>query len=57
MNEIRAFNTFKEALFYVKSGKTISGLMYTAHQQILTELWNVFIAELVAMDSTEKFKT
>lgn len=56
MNEIRAFDTFKEALSR-KEGKAVSGLLYTAHQQILIELWNVFIAELVATDSTEKFKT
>lgn len=43
--------------FHVKSGKAVSSLLYTAHQQILIELWNVFIAELVATDSTEKFKT
>lgn len=60
MNEVRTYTYFKrknKTLFYVKSEKTRISLKYTACQQILIELWIVFVAVLVAIDSTEKFKT
>lgn len=61
MSEIRTYTHFKKKknkpLLYVKGEKTRSGLTYTACQQILIELWIVFVAVLVAIDSTEKFKT
>lgn len=43
--------------FHVKSGKPVSGLVYTAQRQVLAELRGVFTAELVAADSTEGFRT